>query len=185
MFREARKGAGLTLEKASLLIPCGRRNLCKYEAGEVVPDADVVLRMSKVYERPEMTKVYCRNFCSIGRELAYEYLDAVSLDPFSVLIKLRQELEEAQTVYDKMLFAVINKRNREDFTAEEWRTFMACVSELFDVEHNLETLRISLSYWCSESVIAMVNQHNEKCINRGYVRQKLKPAKKPPQLRRR
>jgi len=172
MFKQARNEARLTLEQASFRIPCGRRNLCKYEAGQVIPGPDVVLGMSRAYRRPEMTQIYCREFCAIGREYGYDYLDAVSLDPMTVLAKLGQELHEAEEVYSKMVYLAVNKRSREDFTAEEWEEFLTCALELLDVEHNVEAFKISLGRWCDESVVNLIRRHNEKCLARGYVRPK-------------
>ena len=174
MFKEARNGVNLSLDKASRKIPCGRRNLARYETGEVVPSPDVVLRMSKVYKCPEMTHIYCREHCAIGREYAYDYLDAVNSDPISVIAKLAGEMDEVHGILNNLFALTVNKNKREDFSDEEWELFTEYVLELLDVEHAVEMLKISLGHWCD--VAGLVEEHNQKCIRQGYKRTKKEAA---------
>ncbi|MGB9904620.1 MAG: helix-turn-helix domain-containing protein [Desulfotomaculales bacterium] len=170
MYKEARKQAGLSIEEASFGLHIAPRTLCKYESGETVPPPEVVLEMNRLYRAPWLTQHYCREHCAIGRAYGYEVLTGVNLDPASVMLKLVSEMAEAQAVLQKMLELTVNKNRREDFTPEEWAEFTRCLQEFLDVEHNVETLKISLGCWCD--VAELVAAHNKKCRERGYTKEK-------------
>jgi len=176
MYKGARKQAGLSIEEAAFQLHIAPRTLCKYEANETVPPPETVLGMSRLYQIPWLTQHYCRENCAIGRAYGYEVLTGVNLDPASVMLKLVGEMTEAQVVLQRMLELTVNKNRREDFTLEEWTEFLRCLHEFLDVEHNVETLKISLDRWCDVS--ELISQHNQKCWQKGYVKRK-EPAKKP------
>lgn len=168
MYRDARKRVGLSIEAASEQLHVAPRTLLNYEHGDSVPPPEVVLAMSRLYRVPWMTQVYCRERCAIGAAYSYEVLNAVNTDPPSVMLKLVGEMAEAQAVLQRMLGIAVNKNAREDFSREEWGEFVSCLHEFLDVEHNIETLKISLGRWCDVS--ELVAQHNDKCWKRGYVK---------------
>jgi len=115
-----------------------------------------------------MTQQYCRRACAIGAAYSYEVLTNVNLDPPTVALKLLSELGEAQAVLHRMLSVIVNKNDPGDFTAREWSQFSEDLHEFLDVEHNIETLKISLGRWTDMSVF--VAQHNQKCRDRGYIK---------------
>lgn len=168
MYRDARNNANLTAEEAIEKIHVGRRTLFSYEAGETIPPADVVLEMSKAYGDPYLTQNYCREFCAIGNAYSYIVLNNVNLDPSSIMLKLIGEMKEAHEVLYKMLELSVNKNSKEDFTDREKEEFINCFHEFIDVEHNIETLKISIGKWFDVSEI--IQQHNKKCLNKGYAK---------------
>lgn len=168
MYKQARKDAGLSIEEAAFQVHIAPRTLCKYEAGETVPPPEVVLAMARIYRIPWMTQIYCRENCAIGEAYSYEVLTGVNIDPPSVLLKLVGEMAEAQAVLQRMLEIAVNKNSKDDFTSEEWAEFVRCLHEFLDVEHNIETLKISLGQWCDVS--EFISQHNTKCWQRKYIR---------------
>ena len=174
MYTSARKACGLSREEASFRLHVAPRTLCNYEAGDSVPPPEVVLEMSHQYGAPSMTQQYCRHSCAIGQAYSYVVLDNVNLDPASVSLKLLGELKEAQEVLQQMFSLMVNKNGREDFTDREWVQFSSHLHEFLDVEHNIETLKISLGRWADMSVL--VAQHNQKCIDRGYTKVKKETA---------
>lgn len=167
MYRGARNSADKTIEEAAFALHIAPRTLCKYESGESQPPPEVALAMSRVYGVPRLTQVYCRQNCAIGQAYSYEVLNRVSLDLPSVMQKLIGELREAQDLLCRMLEITVNKKRREDFTPAEWAEFMIILQEFLDVEHNIETLKISLGAWCDVS--ELVAAHNQKCWQKGYV----------------
>jgi len=167
MYKRARNKRKMSLEEASFRCHIGRRTLCKYEAGESIPPPDVVLRMSEVYQEPILTQRYCRE-CPIGQKYSYEVLDNVNLDPATVLLKLISEYREAGQVLDRLLELTVNKNSRQDFTDDEWQEYMQGLHEFLDVEHNIECLKLALGMWCD--MAELVEQHNQKCRDRGYVK---------------
>jgi hypothetical protein len=134
------------------------------------PPPDVVLAVSKILKKPWLTQLYCRHHCAIGEAYSYEVLTGVNLDPASVLLKLVGEMLEAQAVLQRMLEIAVNKNTREDFSQAEWSEFVKCLGEFLDVEHNIECLKISLGKWCDVS--ELIKQHNQKCWERGYIKEK-------------
>lgn len=170
MYRDARKQAKLSIEEAAFRLNIGIRTLVNYEQGYHVPPPEVVLAMSRLYKQPWMTQRYCRDFCAIGKAYSYEVLDNVSLDLSSILLKLVGEMSEAQAVLNRLLELTVNKRSRNDFTADQWREFITCLGEFLDVEHNVETFKIALGQWTDVS--ELIEAHNAKCRARGYVRGK-------------
>lgn len=168
MYREARKGAGFSIEEAAFRLHVGTRTLTKYESGENTPPPEVALSMSRLYRIPWMTQTYCRERCAIGEAYSYEVLTGVNLDPASVLLKLVGEMTEAQKVLQRMLDLAVNKNAREDFSPNDWTEFIQCLHEFLDVEHNVECLKISLGRWCDVSEI--VAEHNAKCRAKGYTK---------------
>lgn len=167
MYRDARDALGLSRDEAAFRLHIGSRTLVDYEAGKTVPPPDVVLGMSKLYRLPWLTQIYCKEHCAIGEAYSYEVLNGVNLDPASVLVKLSGEMEEAQAVLSEMFKIAVNKNSRSDFSDREWTSFIKCLHEFFDVEHNIECLKISLGSWCDVS--ELIKEHNEKCWQRKYV----------------
>jgi len=168
VYTSARKDAGFSIEEAAYRVNVASRTLIKYEHGETIPGPDVVLAMSRVYKRPWMTQIYCKECCAIGQAYSYEVLNNVNLDPQNIMLKLIGEMNEAQTVLNKMLEIAVNKNSRSDFTEQEWDEFIDCLHEFLDVEHNIETLKIALNHWCDIS--EEIQKHNKKCLERGYVK---------------
>ena len=168
MYRNARKACEFSIEEASFRLHVAPRTLSNYESGESVPPPEVVLEMSRQYAAASMTQQYCRHSCAIGKAYSYVVLDNVNLDPASVGLKLLGELKEAQEVLQQMFSLMVNKNGREDFTDREWEQFSKYLHEFLDVEHNIETMKISLGKWADMSVF--VAQHNAKCRDRGYIK---------------
>lgn len=168
VFKKYRNVANMTVEYAASKIPVHERTLINYESGSRIPGADVALRMADIYKAPDLTQQYCRKYCPIGQAFSYEILDNVNTDLPSIMMKLRSEMKEADNVLDEMQELGINKNSRGDFTDWEWKQLVKCIHEFMDVEHNIEILKIALGKWSDVSEI--INQHNEKCIQRGYVK---------------
>ncbi len=150
------------------------RTLANYEAGQTVPAPDVVLGMSQVYHKPEMTQIYCREHCAIGQAYGYEILTAIDMGLPAVVLKLTSEMREAQAVLNTLIDITVNKRAREDFTEPEWTNFCQALQELFDVEHNIEILKMALSKMAGaeNAVVELISGHNQKCEDRGYIKRK-------------
>ncbi|WP_432401030.1 helix-turn-helix domain-containing protein [Wukongibacter sp. M2B1] len=173
MFKGARLKRGLTLDEASNEIHVSKRALCNYESGETTPPSDVVLGMSRIYKEPWMTQKYCREYCAIGNAYSYVVLDKVNLDVPTVLIKLMEEIREANDVFDEMLRITVNKNDKSDFTDNEMQRLLKCVHEFLDLEHNIETLKISLNKWID--MAREIREHNEKCFRQGYAEKEKRP----------
>jgi len=171
MFKSARKATGMSIDEASFRVHVAPRTLVKYEAGETVPPPEVVLGMSRVYRKPEMTQEYCRHNCAIGRVYSYEILNAIDTSLPAVIMKLAVEMEEARQVFNRLLVITVNKQKREDFSSQEWTEFSQIVQEFLDIEHGVEILKIALGRICDVSVL--VEQHNQKCWEKGYVKKEI------------
>lgn len=64
-YRTCREFAGLTQEQASERLNISVRSLANYESGYTIPN-DIVVRMSEVYNAPELKNFYCKSECPIG-----------------------------------------------------------------------------------------------------------------------
>jgi len=175
MYRECRINAGLTQENAANKINISQRALQHYENGETIPPAGVVLAMSKVYKQPYMTQHYCREHCDIGRAYSYVVLNNVNLSPQNIMLKLISEFREAELVLSQMVALTVNKETSDDFTDNEMAEFKSYLHEFLDVEHTVETLKISLNRYIN--VDEMIREHNQKCIDRNYCVKKKKTEK--------
>ncbi|QNB45868.1 helix-turn-helix domain-containing protein [Thermanaerosceptrum fracticalcis] len=173
MYRIAREAARISRDAAADALHIGCRTLADYESGKTMPPPDVVLGMSRLYKVPWLTQIYCRENCAIGAAYSYEVLNNINQDPVSVLLKLMGEMSEAQEVLQRMMILTINKNRREDFTPDEWDTFVTYLQEFFDVEHCIETFKIALGRWCD--VAELIHQHNQKCWARGYIKKRKRP----------
>lgn len=164
VFTIARKEAGMTLEEAAPELYVSRRSLWNYE-NDHPPNPDIVIQMAKLYNRPDITNVYCKKHCPIGKKYAYEILDNVDLNLTTILSKLRIEMIEAMEVIDAIISQSINcnKTNIQE-------AFKQNVQEFLDVEHNIEILKIRLH--TLTDVEQMISEHNMKCINKNYCNKK-------------
>ena len=170
MYKTSRKSANLSIEESAFRLHIAPRTLCKYEAGETVPGPEVVLAMSREYGKPEMTLTYCRENCAIGRAYGYEVLNGVDTSLVTVLAKLGGEIDEARGLLGRAMSLAINRMERDCFTDGEWGEFSGAVLEFMDVEHNIEVLKLALGKMCDVS--ELVEQHNKKCRDSGYTKQK-------------
>lgn len=177
MYKEARELAGLSQAEAAFRVAIGTRTLSYYESLERMPAPDVVLRMAREYRNPNLTIRYCRE-CPIGEVYSYEYLDNIDKSIPAVTMKLVNELKEAVEAMDSIIEISVNKRNKQDFTEQEWTQFVQAIHELLDVEHNIEIMKIALEGLTEEVdlVPELVRDHNQKCLDRGYIKKEKAPA---------
>lgn len=171
MYLSARNEAGMSREAASMALFIGSTSLKDYEHGKTTPPPEVVMRMSQVYKKPEMTAKYCREECPIGQAYCFDILNNVDLSPVAILTKFMDEKAEIDGLLLKLMGIVLNKTCADDFTAEEMAEFKAAVLELLDLEHVIETLKLQVWRFCD--VGELVREHNEKCqAQRYYVKDK-------------
>lgn len=166
MLRDARRKANLSIEAAADELHIAARTLVNYESGASIPPPEVVLAMTRLYSDPWLAPHYCRHSCAIGQAYGYAVLDAAKTDPASVMLKLAEELTEAQGVLHQLLRLTVNRNSRADFRPEEWTGFAACLHEFLDVEHTIAVLKVSLGQWFD--VADLVQEHNDKCVRHGY-----------------
>jgi len=167
MYKQTRKNAKLSIEEAAFQLHIAPRTLCKYEAGESLPRPETAKAMGEVYKTPSLTMLYCRKECAIGRAYCYEVLNNVDLSPIAILTKYRQEEREAHEALKNLAELMLNKHGREDCTEEELRELRRWTLEMLDLEHVIETLKLRL--WDFLDVADLVNEHNQKCLEKRYV----------------
>lgn len=171
MYRAAREAAGLSRDAAAPRLFTCHRSLIHYEDGSRVPAAEVVERMADVYQCPELMHAYCHDVCGIGQKLRHAYLDGANLDLASVLLKLGEELAEAQRAVPRLQALAVNRRSRAQFQPAEWAEFTRLVGEIQDVAHVFDALAIALGRLFGVSAVyELVAAHNGKLRQRGYVR---------------
>ncbi len=170
MYREFRNAANMTRENASEEIGVAERTLAKYESGEIIPDAGKVLKMSQVYKDLELTHWYCRNTCPIGRAFKYEVLDNVSEDPLHVLTKLEEEMTEALNEITRARMALINSQKESGWCQNTMATVSVFFREMLDVDHVIE--KIKMKWGRKLDLRKFIADHNKKCLEKGYFKNK-------------
>lgn len=168
-LQQSREKVLLSRKQAGKLLSLHPKSIEGYEYNRVPPAPDIVLAMGDVYRDPTLTKHYCKTFCAIGSAYSYVILNNVCLDISSVLLKMRQEYQEAGEAMEKLFALVVNKRCKEDFKEHELREVESCLQELQDLEHNIEVLKIQLASLNWFNVRQLVSDHNSKCYRQGYV----------------
>lgn len=168
-LQQSREKAHLSRKRAGELLSLHPKSIEGYEYNRVIPAPDITLAMGETYGDPTLTKRYCNTHCAIGAAYSYVILNNVSLDIPSVLLKMRQEYQEAGEALEKMFALVVNKRCREDFKEHELREVEMCLQELQDLEHNIEVFKIQLANLSWFNIRQLVSDHNTKCYRQGYV----------------
>lgn len=170
IIQKARKRGGLTQEQAAKKMFMTKRSYqaIEYEEREMSPEE--VLRLSKVLNCPQLTMVYCKKKCAIGRRYCYSVLNNVDLSPVAILTKYRQESGEALEALDKLAEIMLNKRDKNDCTKEELKQIWRWALEMLDEEHVIETFKMQL--WKFIDVTALIREHEIKCLEKRYVDEK-------------
>ena len=175
MYKDARKKAGLSIEEAafqvSLALPGDRnlapRTLAKYEAGEITPDDTMAMAMAEAYGDHNLTALYCKRECAIGRKFCYEVLNNVDLSPVATLAKFAEEKKEVDALLDRLAGIVLNRRGRRSLSDREIGQLENDLLELLDLEHVIETLKLEM--WEFVDISDLVQRHNAKCKQKAYV----------------
>lgn len=171
----ARKEAGYSQPELAREMHLSLRAYQYLEYGERELTPEQALQLSRILCRPELTMVYCRKNCAIGRAYCYDILNNVDLSPMAILAKYRQEAREAQEALDNLTELMLNKAGAQDCTQAELSQIRRWTHELLDLEHVVETLKFRL--WDFLDVGELVQEHNQKCMDRRYYCNK-KPALK-------
>lgn len=173
MYKQFRNHAGMTIDHASEQLCIAPRTLAKYESGEIIPSAEMVVAMGEVYGIPQITAYHCKNKCAIGHRYCYYLLNNVDLNPIAILAKFMDEKREMDALLDGLLAIVLNKNGPGDFSSEEMEFFKNALLELCDIEHVIETLK--LASWRFVNVGQVIREHNQKCVDQGYFQKEKAP----------
>lgn len=174
-YQSAREKACLTREKVvSLLATRGieksTESLASYERGIRDPSPEIVLELAEIYNHPFLTQEYCKYSCAIGERFSYQILDNIENSISTTALKLMQEHQESFNVLPEILGLIINKKDKKDFTEMEYERLKVCMHGLLDTEHTIEIFKIAMSRFLD--MREMIQEHNEKCISRGYSKRK-------------
>lgn len=168
-MKRARMRANLTRKEAGVKLALHPRSIEGYEYGRATPAPDVALAMSEAYDDPTLTQRYCNILCAIGGAYSYVILNNISFDISSILLKMKQEYQEAGEALERLFCITINKQTRSDFQEHELREVERCIQHLQDLEHNIEILKVQLASRNWFCVRKLVSDHNTKCYKQGYV----------------
>lgn len=166
MYRFAREQAQLSREEAAYRLHIGTRTLANYESLLSVPPADVVCAMAELYKSPYLTEYRCITQCSIGKKYCYVPLNNVDSSFTGIISSLEEETEEMMQVIKQLKKLTKNKNGKADFTTKELKQLRKLLAEVWDVEHNIEVLKIELNRLYP--VYEDIQSHNVKCLNHGY-----------------
>lgn len=167
---DKRKAKKLARKQVATLIHNSPRAVESWEKNQAMPSADTIVRLAEIYKAPELPQAYCKYMCAIGRHFAYVPLNNIDVNPAAILLKLQQEKREVDRIMDRLCDLVINKRTAQDFTEAEIREIEKCIQEVFDLGHVIEELKRAVALWLD--LKEAIRKHNDKCLQRGYVRTK-------------
>lgn len=71
----------------------------------------------------------------------------VNVRPVSCITKSIFDLKQAEEALVSMLSYALNKKDREDFTAEEWENFIFCFQLVSKLEYSLRKVKLSANSW--------------------------------------
>ena len=134
MLRTARNKAKLTREEAAHRIYVGTRTLADYESGKTIAPPDVVLKMSEVYQEPELTADYCKKTCPIGQILAH------SLDRSEFAVTVLWILKEFADV-ERLKDNLVNIAADGQLQDHEMDEFQAILKEMVELEKRICELK--------------------------------------------
>lgn len=158
----------MSRERAGREILVSPRTIEAWETRGIDPGPEAVVRMARVYGRPDLRPLYCRKECPIGQTYHYEFLNNINDDLMTVLVRLLKEHTEAGIAINQLMQLAVNKNGREDFSDAELADFEKAYQELLDVDHAIEVLKRVLDQRVLD-LDEQVRKHNDKCFRNGYV----------------
>ncbi|TDX49131.1 helix-turn-helix domain-containing protein [Orenia marismortui] len=132
VLKETRINLGLSQTEFGQLVGYSKSSISDMERKkERIPDfvVDKVVKKSKSWRLGVEKCQECKTniFCA-------PYLDTANKNPFAVLVKLKEELNEAMEAVDELLtMGIINKRSREDLTDKEFEIMTELLEQVYDV----------------------------------------------------
>jgi transcriptional regulator with XRE-family HTH domain len=135
MFKDARKGAELSIEAAAFRLHIGSRTLTNYENGHSTVPPDVALKMSEEYGRPDIHARYCSEYCPIGQKHAnpVEFRDLEG----SVLGVIK-ELNDVKALKNDLIDITADGKISRD----EAENFRRILKEYRELGQKIETLKL-------------------------------------------
>jgi len=124
--------------RAAELLSVSESSLKNYETGlTLVVPPDVVLRMSEVYNAPELRNHYCRNMCPLGSKQVPE-LDTEHLHLDRLTIKLLNSVKVVTSVKESLIEIAADGIIDED----EKPQFKKILESLDDIAKHAQELRL-------------------------------------------
>lgn len=136
MFKDARKGAGISREEAAARLNIGIRTLNNYEHGFSIVQPDTALHMGEVYEDPTFTARYCAEYCPIGQIFSYSVPEQQNL--CSAVLGLLAEYSDVGKMREDLI--KISADGIIDTT--ELPAFQNILEELMDLEKKIEEVKL-------------------------------------------
>lgn len=172
IYRDYRKQAGKTVERAAEELNVSPRTLYRYEAGEIDPPPDVVYKMARVYKSLSLIRYYCASVCHAGKGINPPVLDNINSSPPAKFFKYYEELEESvplareltKLVIDKGMAPVFNDEEMDkiELIAEQVLTDVAQAwSEAWDAYCEVFGVEAAEKLW---------KRHRQKMEDRGYIK---------------
>ncbi len=135
-----------------------------YECGRRDIPADVAANLVRVLDSPRLRAQRCYE-CQVNL-MTPPWLDRVDLHPQTVRDKLAEELAEAVAALNQV--SLINRRRREDLTAEDRRRLDTAIDELRDLFAALGAFFSILQTQYGYDHTTMAVGMYRKLVSRGY-----------------
>ncbi|WP_018249823.1 helix-turn-helix domain-containing protein [Orenia marismortui] len=174
-LKNVRESLGMSQGEFGAIVGFGRTSISNMEKKEKdIPDfvVEQVVKKTKSWKLAVEKCQECRTniFCA-------PYLDSANDNPFSVLVKLKEELSEAMDAVDELMtMGIINKRGREDLSDREFQKTGDLLEQVYDVgpASQFTILRFAEEY--DLDPVRIRSRNKMKLEKNGAIKRKNSPA---------
>lgn len=170
-FKHCRKLAGKTVEQAAEELAVSVRQLHRYEADEIIPPPDIVMKMAEIYHAPTLIRWYRANIDPVGKKLEPPILNRINRSHFARLSILAKELREGYEAAMRMAQISVNKNSDADFTeAEKEEFFQQYTQAITDSKQAVcEAEEACMELFGVRMGLEAMERHWSKMISHGYL----------------
>lgn len=151
LLQNYRNLTGKTRTEVARELNCSARTLQEYENKDLAPP-EIIMGMSKLYDKPEMVFKYCKKVCPIGKCFSHSVQNNDL--PMSTL-KLIKEFNDVRPLIEKIIAISADG----EITSDEVADFEKSFKEILELEKAIQNLKISVSKNINlENIVQQINE---------------------------
>lgn len=134
---------------------------------------DKIMSLAKATKNPKPIQAFCFKDCQIGQKLGFVPLNNIVRNQALMMYRSQTETKEFFEKLEDMATASMNDKQPNEYSQEEEQKYFEGFQEMLDVLHCfIEIVFEAMKIWGLKRIIGEIKKHNQKCIDRGYVREK-------------